>query len=84
MRQAYLWELSQDPLVGRPLPTWSGSCSALGLEFESWASLSSGTHLSWAILSVVTLTMAWIRSSLLASSFFFISLVSLQRDKHQR
>ena len=39
--------------------------------------LSSRTHRSWAILSVVTLTMAWIRSSLLASSFFFISLVSL-------
>lgn len=27
--------------------------------------------------------MAWIRSILLASSFFFISLVSLRRDKHQ-
>lgn len=27
--------------------------------------------------------MAWIRSSLLTSSFFFISLVSLWRDRHQ-
>lgn len=39
--------------------------------------LSSRAHLSWAILSAVTFIMAWIRSSLLASSFFFISLVSL-------
>lgn len=38
-------------------------------------------YLSWATLSVVTLVMAWIRSSLLASSFFFISLVSLRTDR---
>lgn len=31
----------------------------------------------------MTFIMAWIRSSLLASSFFFISLVSLQRNRHQ-
>lgn len=54
-----------------------------------WPLLSTGpgplfrAHLSWAILSAVTFTMAWIRSSLLASSFFFISLVSLWRDRHR-
>lgn len=31
----------------------------------------------------MTFIMAWIRSSLLASSFFFISLVSLQKNRHQ-
>ena len=41
-------------------------------------------YLSWATLSVVTLVMAWIRSSLLASSFFFISLVSLRTDRGER
>lgn len=51
------------------------SAAALGLP--------SGAHLSWAILSVVILIMAWIRSSLLASSFFFISLMSLQTERHQ-
>lgn len=37
-------------------------------------------HLSWAILSEVILTMAWILSSLLASSFFFMALVLLQKE----
>lgn len=45
--------------------------------------LPFSVYLSWAILSVVTLVMAWIRSSLLASSFFFISLVSLPTDKEE-
>lgn len=53
------------------------------LEFRllRWGSLPCRVYLSWATLSVVTLVMAWIRSSLLASSFFFISLVSLRTDK---
>lgn len=48
----------------------------------SWAS-PFRLYLSWTTLSVVILVMAWIRSSLFASSFFFISLVSLRGDREK-
>lgn len=63
-------------ILGREAPA-AGVASARRWAWRWSPGLSSRAHLSWAILSTVTFIMAWIRSSRLASSFFFISLVSL-------